>query len=154
VQNLVGQRSGTSRRASCKEHFACSGRVRAYSKMVGWFLERSGDAMTGERRVRTSRKFIYRRKTAKACPLSVRSQPSPSFILGRLDDVRSLPLFLQYRVLIQGAGVQNRMLSQRRRLTELRWRETGFELKCIHPFRNDFGTVAMSAGILLQSPQA
>jgi len=46
------------------------------------------------------------------------------------------------------------MLSQRRRLTELRWRETGLELKCIHPFRNDFGTVAMSAGILLQSPQA
>jgi hypothetical protein len=35
------------------------------------------------------------------------------------------------------------LLSQRCLLTELRLRETGRELKCIHSLRNDFGSIAV-----------
>jgi hypothetical protein len=46
------------------------------------------------------------------------------------------------------------LLSQRRPLTELRLRETGRELKCIHPLRNDFGSIAVIAPVLRQSSKA
>jgi hypothetical protein len=36
-------------------------------------------------------------------------------------------------------------------LTELRMREAARELKCIHPFRKDFGSVAVIAPLLRQS---
>jgi len=39
-------------------------------------------------------------------------------------------------------------------LTELRLRETGREWKCIHPLRNYFGSNALIAAVLLQSPEA
>jgi hypothetical protein len=42
-------------------------------------------------------------------------------------------------------------LSHRRPLTELRLRETGRESKCMHPLRNDFGSIAVIAATLLQS---
>ncbi len=38
-------------------------------------------------------------------------------------------------------------------LTELRLRETGREWKCIHPLRNYFGSNALIAAVLLQSPE-
>jgi hypothetical protein len=45
------------------------------------------------------------------------------------------------------------LLSQRRLLTELRLRETGREWKRIHPLRNDFGSNAVIAPVLRQSPE-
>jgi hypothetical protein len=46
------------------------------------------------------------------------------------------------------------LLAQRCPLTELRLRETGRELKCIHSLRNDFGSIAVIAPVLRQSAEA
>jgi hypothetical protein len=39
-------------------------------------------------------------------------------------------------------------------LTELHLRETGHELKCMHPLRNHFGSFAVIAAVLLRSTEA
>src|ERR1700716_3391539 len=44
--------------------------------------------------------------------------------------------------------------SQCRLLTELRLRETGREWKCMHRLRDDFGSIAVIAPVLLKSPKS